>query len=84
METLSSILCLMRPNDYMGKINIEDAYYGIKILKQHQKILKFIHKSSLYKFTALPNGYTEGPRKFTKALKPPLTQCKKNSSCKLL
>ena len=78
METLSSTLCLMRPNDYMAKINIEDAYHGIKILKQHQKILKFIHKSCLYKFAALPNGYTEGLRKFTKALKPPLIQCKKN------
>ena len=78
METLSSILCLIRPNDYTAKINIKDAYYSIPILEQHQKLLKFIHKNCLYKFTALPNGYTEGPRKFTKALKPPLAQCRKN------
>ena len=70
METLLSILCLIRPNDYMAKIDIKDAYYRIPILEQHQKLLKFIHKNCLYKFTALPNGYTEGPRKFTKALNP--------------
>lgn len=26
METLSSILCLLRPNDYMAKIDIKQAY----------------------------------------------------------
>ena len=62
----------------MAKIDIKDAYYSIPILEQHQKLLKFIHKNCLYKFTALPNGYTEGPRKFTKALKPPLAHCRKN------
>ena len=78
MEALSSILCLIQPNNYMAKIDIKDAYYSIPIFEQHQKLLKFIHKNCLYEFTALPNGYTEGPRKFTKALKPPLAQCRKN------
>ena len=78
MEALSSILWLIQPNNYMAKIDIKDAYYSIPIFEQHQKLLKFIHKNCLYKFTALPNGYTEGPRKFTKALKPPLAQCRKN------
>ena len=78
METLASILCLIQPNDYMAKIDIKDAYYSISILEQHQKLLKFIYKNCLYKFTDLPNRCTEGPRKFTKALKTPLAQCRKN------
>ena len=66
METLSSILCFIRPNDYMAKIDIKDTYCSIPILEQHQKLLKFIHKNYLYKFTTLPNRYTERSRKFTK------------------
>ena len=64
MEILSSILCVIRPNDYRTKIKTKDAYYNILILEQQQKLLKFIHKDFLYKCTAFPNGYTEGPRKF--------------------
>ena len=44
METLSSILCLIRPNDNMAKIDIKDAYHSIPILEQRQKSLKFSHK----------------------------------------
>ena len=77
METISTILCLIRPNCFMAKVDIKDAYYSIPILEEQQKFLKFLHKNVLYKFTALPNGYTEGPRKFTKALKPPLSNIRK-------
>ena len=76
METLLLILCLIRPNNFMAKIDTEDAYYSMPIFKQHQNLLKFIHKNCLYKFTGLSNGYTEGSRKFTK--NPPLAQCSKN------
>ena len=58
---------------YMANLDIKDAYYSISIYEQHQKFLKFERKSRLFKFTVLPNGYTEGPRKFTKFLKPHLS-----------
>ena len=57
----------------MAKLDIKDAYYTIEIKEGDQKLLKFKHKNKLYKFTSLPNGYTEAPRKFTKVLKPPLS-----------
>ena len=79
METLSTILCLIRKDVFMCKIDIKDAYYSIPIKDCDQKLLKFQYKGTLYKFTALPNGYTEGPRKFTKALKPPLATLRKNN-----
>ena len=77
METISIMLCLIRPNCFMTKVDIKDAYYSIPVLEEHQKLLKFLHKNVLYKITALPNGYTEGPRKFTKALKQPLSNIRK-------
>ena len=78
MQTLSSILSMIRPNMYMAKLDIKDAYYSIPIRKIDQKYLKFEHKGKLYKYTVLPNGYTEGPRKFTKAMKPPLSELRKD------
>ena len=77
MQTLATTLCLIRPNMYMAKLDIKDAYYSIPIHKDDQKLLKFLHKGTLYKFLALPNGYTEGPRKFTKVLKPPMSVLRK-------
>ena len=56
----------------MAKIDIKDAYYSVSIKKGDQKLLKFVFNGKLYKFTVLPNGYTGGPRKFTKLMKPPL------------
>ena len=53
---------------YLSKLDIKDAYYSIPIHTDSQKLLKFQHDGVLYKNTALPNGYTEGPRKFTKTL----------------
>ena len=65
METLFTIMQFIRPNMYMAKFDIKDAYYSIPIYEPHQKFLKFEYKSRVFKFTVLPNGYTEGTRKFT-------------------
>ena len=57
--------------------NGQDAYYCIPIRETDTKLLKFFFDGKLYKFNALPNGYTEGPRKFTKAVKPILAKLRK-------
>ena len=72
METLSSVLRLVTPMTYMAEIDIKDAYYSVPIKLEDQKLLKFKFDNVLYQFTSLPNGYSEGPRKFTKLLKTPL------------
>ena len=76
-ETLVTIIQLIRQNMYMTKLDIKDVYYSIPIDEPHQKFLKFEHKFRLFKFTVLPNRYTEGPKKFTKLLKPPLSLLRK-------
>ena len=72
METISTILKLIRPNCYMASVDIKDAYYSVHVDESDQKYLKFIFNGQLYQFTCLPNGLCSGPRKFTKLLKPPL------------
>ena len=73
MEILATIIQLIRQNIYMVKLEIKDAYYSITSYEP----LKFEYKSRPLKFTVLPNGYTEGPRNFTKLLKLPLSLLKR-------
>ena len=70
METINSILKLVRPNCYMASVDIKD--YSIPVSEHDQKYLKFMFDGQLYAFTCLPNGLCSGPRKFTKLLKAPL------------
>jgi len=77
METIHSVIKLIRQNDFMIKIDIKDAYYSIPIALRDQKFFKFEHLGKLYKYTALPNGFSPGPRKFTKAVKVPLSVLRK-------
>lgn len=73
MDTLKSILVLVTPGIYMTKLDIKDAYYSVPIKEEDRKLLKFRVDGILYQFMVLPNGYTAGPRKFTKLLKPALS-----------
>lgn len=70
MDTLRNALKLVKTNMFMASIDIKDAYFTVKIHNEHQKFLKFRWKGQLYKFVAMPMGYTQAPRKFTKLLKP--------------
>lgn len=77
METLQSIVRLVEKNCYMASLDLKDAYYTVSVNPSHRKYLRFIWKNVLYQFTCLPNGLSSCPRKFTKLLKPPLTELHK-------
>ena len=64
----------------MAALDIKDAYYNVPMLYYHQKLLRFIHCGIRYKCTVLPNGYTDGPRTFAEALKPPLSEIGRQDS----
>lgn len=70
MDTLDSVVQLVKPGCYMASVDLKDAYYTVPIHKDHQKFLKFKFKGSLFKYTCLPNGLSSAPRIFTKLLKP--------------
>ena len=77
METILSAVKLIRPGAFMCVLDIKDAYYSVPLAREDQKYFKFFHEGKLYKFTALPNGFSPGPRKFTKLLKVPLSHLRK-------
>ncbi|KXJ09019.1 Transposon Tf2-6 polyprotein [Exaiptasia diaphana] len=70
MDTLDTVLKMVKPGCYMASVDLKDAYYTVPIHKDHQKFLKFEFKGCLYKYTCLPNGLSSAPRVFTKMLKP--------------
>ena len=74
MDTLNTIIKLVEKDCFMASIDLKDAYYSVPIAKSHRKYLRFFWREQLYQFTCLPNGLSCGPRKFTKLLKPALTE----------
>ena len=49
METISTILCFIGPGLFIAKLDISDC---IPISGKDQAVLKFKHKTTLYKFAA--------------------------------
>ena len=70
MERIHLLRDLMRPNDWLGKIDLRDAYFVIPIWENHKKYLRFRWKDSLLEFMCLPFGLAVAPRVFTKIMKP--------------
>ena len=70
MESLISLLDLMRPNDYMIRMDLKDAYLSVWIHADHSKYLSFEWESELWEFTCLLFGLSSAPRVFTKVMKP--------------
>ncbi len=77
METLESIIKLMRPNCFMSSLDLSDAYYSVNVATEHRKFLCFPWEGEgvrkIYAYTCYPNGLSSAPRDFTKLLKPPLS-----------
>ena len=70
MDTLHSILKLVKKGCWMASVDLKDAYYSCPVAKEHQKYLKFFWNNKYYKFTCFPNGLACCPRQFTKLMKP--------------
>ena len=72
METLESAISLMKKGCYFTSIDLKDAYFSVKIDPEYRKFFRFRFQGTLYEFMALPQGFKESPRIFTKLLKPVL------------
>ena len=70
METLKTVLGLVRRNCYFAKVDLKDAYYSIPIAHESRKYLRFTWRGQLYQFTSLANGLGCAPRIYTKLMKP--------------
>ena len=74
MDTLTTIMRLVERDCFMACLDLKDAYYSVPIAKKDRKYLRFKWQGQLYQFTCLPNGLSCAPRKFTKLLKPALSE----------
>lgn len=70
MENFEQAIRLVNAGDYLASVDLRHAYYSVRITPEQQDLLCFKWKDTIYKFTCLPNGVAEGPRIFTKLMKP--------------
>ncbi|KAI8499790.1 Phosphatidylinositide phosphatase SAC2 [Branchiostoma belcheri] len=72
METLGVIKNLVRPGDFMAKLDLKDAYFTIPVDADSRRFLTFQWQGRFYQFQCLPFGVATAPRVFTKVLKVPV------------
>ena len=70
MDTIETVMNLMRLNCFMASIDLTNAYFSIPWAEEHRCLLRFVWLDKLYQFTVFPNGLSSAPRIFTKILKP--------------
>jgi len=70
MEGFHMVKDLVKPGDWLAKIDLKDAYFLVPIDPSHRKYLQFQWQDSLYQFQCLPFGLSCAPRTFTKLMKP--------------
>ena len=70
MEGIHLLRDLLQPHDWLGKIDLKDAYFVMPIWRNHRKYLRFLWQGSLLEFACLPFGLVAAPRLFTKIMKP--------------
>ena len=64
MENISVLKNLLRPTDWMVKLDLKDAYFCV-LHKDFRKYLRFKWGSPTREFNCLPFGHGPAPRKFT-------------------
>jgi hypothetical protein len=70
MESLDLVKSLIRREDYMVSIDLNQAFYHIPLAESQRQYFAFDFFNKRYCFTCLPFGLTASPRIFTKVLKP--------------
>ena len=70
MESILLLKDILKPNSFLTKIDLKDAFYSVHIANKLRKYLQFIYHNKLYQFCVLPFGISSAPRVFSKILKP--------------
>ena len=65
MERIHLLKLFFKPNYFMTKLDMRDAYYSIPINKQSRCYLQFIFEGKLYQFKVLVFGLSTASRIFT-------------------
>ena len=70
MEGIPAVVDSLRPQDWMAKLDLKDAFFAIKICPRDRSFLRFRWQGQLYQYKVAPFGLGSVPRVFTKLLKP--------------
>ena len=73
-EGINSVRDALKEGDWLGKIDLRDAYLTVPIHPDHWKYLRFLWKGQAYQCTALPFGLATAPRVFTKIMHSVMTK----------
>ena len=61
MEGIHLLRDILQPNDWLGKIDLKDAYFVIPTWRDHRKYLRFVWRQTLLEFACLPFGLAVAP-----------------------
>ena len=70
MEGIHMLREIVAQDDWLAKLDLEDAYFTVPIDQEHRKFLRFVVDEIQYQFTCLPFGLSCAPWAFTKVPKP--------------
>ena len=69
-EGLHTVRDILRWNDFMTKVDVQDAYFHCPVKFAHHKYMAFVDDNKIYWcFKVLPFGLTSAPRWFTKVMR---------------
>lgn len=70
METLSDLKDVLRQNDWLTTVDIQDAFFHIPLAQDQMDFYRFHWEGAHFRFRAMPFGLSLAPRTFTKVLRP--------------
>lgn len=70
VENIMSLRDIIREGDFMGRLDLKDAYTMVPVESRYWRFLKFKWKKQNYEFHTLLFGLASAPRIFTKLLRP--------------
>ena len=65
MEGIHVLRDTLKPDDWMTKVDLKDAYFMIPMASHHKRLLRFRWQGQTYQFNCLPFGLSSTPWVFT-------------------